>query len=67
MDAEIFDLDKALDALGWRRVDLAARLGMTPESISRWKKNVPQYAVAYLDAMLQIKKIRDFLDKRLAA
>jgi hypothetical protein len=65
--AEARDLDKALELLGWRRVDLARRLGLAPESISRWKGEPPDYVVAYLDAMLAIKRMREFLDRRLKA
>ena len=64
--AEARDLDKALELLGWRRADLARRLGLSPESVSRWEV-LPEYVVAYLDAMLNLKRARDFLDRRLQA
>jgi hypothetical protein len=52
------EFDKALLELGWRRVDVARRLGLTSESISRWKV-APRYVMAYLESMLCIKRLRE--------
>lgn len=53
------EFDKALEQLKWRRVDLARRIGIDPASVSRWK-TPPRYVMAYLEAMLIIKRVRDF-------
>lgn len=59
------EFDRMLDELGWRRVDLARRLGLAKESISRWPRP-PAYALAYLRAMIELKHMRDRLERLLA-
>ena len=44
-------LTTALQALGWRGIDLARRLGTSPITVSSWRtgrRPVPGYAIAYL-------------------
>lgn len=52
------EFDKILTELGWRRVDLARRLGLAKESVSRWH-TPPKYVMSFLYAMLHIKRLRD--------
>lgn len=58
------EFDKALEQLGWRRIDLAGKIGLAPGSISRWK-TPPRYVMAYLESMLIIKRMRDFAARQL--
>lgn len=59
-------LDKALRKLGWRRADLARRLNLRPETISRWGERPPEYVVKYLEAMLALQAIRKEIDRIIA-
>ena len=59
-------LDDYLTKLKWRRVDLARRLGLAPETISRWN-HPPDYVVAYLNAMLTLKNIRDMINRQIGS
>ena len=51
-----FDLGSTLDELGWSRSELAVRLGLSRESVSRWGEEVPRYAVAYLEMALMVRR-----------
>lgn len=56
-----------LTFLGWKQKDFAKKLGVTQESVSRWandKAPIPEYVVAYLDAVCSIKRIRDMAQSR---
>lgn len=56
------EFDKLLTELGWARNELARRLGLAPESISRWQVP-PRYALVYLRAMTHIKALRDEMNR----
>lgn len=50
--------DQYLVALGLQKQELAARLGISKEQVSRWKDKPPAYAIAYMECMLNLKKTR---------
>lgn len=56
MDEAAFD--KALAELGWTQADLARKLGVAPETISRMRKRPWKYVEAYLEAMLSLKRLQ---------
>ena len=45
------ELKKTLDRLDWSQADLAKRMQVTPETVSRWA-DVPVIVGLYLDALL---------------
>ena len=50
-------LRDALSAIGWRQVDFARRVGVTPAAVSTWttgKAPAPLWVGAYLGAMLDL-------------
>lgn len=59
------DLDDALRKLNWRRVDLARRLGVKPETVSRWGPVPPKYVCAYLRSQLLLLEMRDKADREI--
>ena len=47
----VSDLELELSRLGWTGAELARRLGVDPDTVSRWRRRkvpVPGYASAYL-------------------
>ena len=46
--ADVTEVEHYLDLLGWTKRDLAAKLGVRPQTITEWGKSPPQYAIAYL-------------------
>ncbi|MFZ5783987.1 MAG: helix-turn-helix domain-containing protein [Pseudomonadota bacterium] len=57
------EFSAALKALGWSKAELARRLGIHPNSVSKWA-SPPQYAMAYLRQSLGIKDLADRLVRR---
>lgn len=56
----IRELDAALKELGWRGADLARKLDVHPNAVSKWrtgKSPVPGYAAAYLKLALAVKRL----------
>jgi transcriptional regulator with XRE-family HTH domain len=54
------DLDASLSALGWTGRELCRRLGVHPNTVTKWrtgKAPVPAYAREYLRVMLLAKEI----------
>lgn len=49
------DFDAVLGELGWSKAELARRLGLDPNTVTRWKQP-PGYAKEYLRVMLLIKE-----------
>ena len=47
-----------LEHAGLRKSDLARKLGITPDAISRWKDKPPKYAVAYLELLIEYNRLR---------
>lgn len=51
---------KAVAALGWKQIDFARRVGITPQSVNRWASGqapCPVWATEYLGAMAAIKAL----------
>lgn len=56
------DLQKALDALGWKQVDLWRKAGLNKDTPSRWltgKTPIPMWVGAYLGTMLEIRRLHE--------
>jgi transcriptional regulator with XRE-family HTH domain len=53
------ELKESLDALGWKQVDLARKLGMTAGAISRWATGepIPVWLAEYLRVMQEIDRL----------
>jgi DNA-binding XRE family transcriptional regulator len=51
----------ALVKLDWSRRDLAERLGITRQTVYDWRDEAPRYALAYLEAMLMLKKCGEYV------
>lgn len=54
------EVDRALRDLGWKRPELARRLGFTETTVRTWRKvgEAPQFVIAYLDVVCLLKDIR---------
>ena len=58
------DLDAALKELGWRGSDLARRLQVHPNAVSKWRTGkvaVPGYAKAYLELASAVKLLTELV------
>lgn len=56
------DLQKALDALGWKQADLWRKAGLNKDTPSRWlsgKTPIPLWVGAYLGTMLEIRRLHE--------
>lgn len=51
-------LDSLLERAGITKAELARRLGITANSISKWKGYAPQYAIAYLELLVEYNRVR---------
>ena len=51
-------MDKLLERAGITKAELARRLGLTPNGVSKWKGNPPRYAVAYLECLIELNRYR---------
>lgn len=70
MKIERNDLEAPLLALGWGQADLARKLGVTKNQVSKWatgKAEVPKYARAYLDLALALRRIAVLIERKAAA
>ena len=47
-----------LKRAGITKSELARRLGLTANAVSRWKDDPPKYAVAYLEQMIEFNRVR---------
>ena len=47
-----------LDRAGIRKAELARRLGITANAVSLWKDSPPQYAIAYLELLIEYNRVR---------
>lgn len=52
------DLDYLLSRAGITKAALARRLGLKPNTVSKWGKHAPQYATAYLDLLIEYNRVR---------
>lgn len=55
---EYMQLDALLSRSGITKADLARRLGVTPNGVCKWKYRLPQYAVAYLELLIEYNRVR---------
>lgn len=46
--------DELLKRAGITKAELARKLGITPNTISTWKSEPPQYATAYLELLIAL-------------
>lgn len=56
------DVEAALKALGWSWGELARRLGLHRNAVSKWRTGkvaVPGYAAAYLNLALKVKRLAE--------
>jgi DNA-binding transcriptional regulator YiaG len=53
-------MKELLKQAGLKKVELAARLGLNPRTVSAWGSNPPQYATAYLRLLAAYKKLTDY-------
>ena len=57
-----------LRILGWSQNELARRLGLHVNTVSRWglstaRSEIPRYAVAYVDLALELRGVRERVKK----
>lgn len=52
-------LRDSLQELGWTYAELSRKLGRRPETVSRWKNDVPDYVVAYVREALSTRWLLD--------
>ena len=56
----VFDLENELSEMGWTGSELARRLGVDPDTVSRWRRGripIPGYASAYLTLAVRAKAV----------
>ena len=51
-------LSELLSRSGLTKAELSRRLGITANAVSCWKESPPQYAVAYLNLLIEYNRIR---------
>lgn len=56
------ELTYRLSVLGMKKKDFAERLGMAPDTLYQWEV-VPQYAAVYLEALEEVRKLREQLKR----
>ncbi len=47
-----------LDRAGLTKAELARKLGLHANSVTNWRDNPPQYAVAYLELLIEYNRVR---------
>ena len=52
------DFQQILMRAGITKAELARRLGLTSNAVSKWKDNPPRYAVAYLELLIEFNRVR---------
>lgn len=50
--------EQLLERSGINKAELGRRLGITAPSITRWGALAPQYAVAYLELLVEYNRVR---------
>lgn len=43
---------------GITKAELARRLGLSPNTVSKWRDSPPRYAVAYLELLIEYNRVR---------
>jgi len=51
-------LDLLLKRAGITKAELSRRLGITPNAVSKWNGVAPQYAIAYLELLVEYNRVR---------
>lgn len=51
-------MSKLLERAGLTRAELARRLGVTANAVSKWRDSPPKYAVAYLELLVEYNRVR---------
>lgn len=51
------DFRDLLVRAGINKAELARRLGANPRTISAWKNNPPQYAIAYIELLIEYNRL----------
>lgn len=51
------EFKKLLRRAGITKAELARRLGLTPRGVSNWKSNPPDYAIAYLELLIEYNRL----------
>ena len=54
------DFKQYLVYFGWSQANLARRIGVSPDTVSRWKGQAPQVVLMYLE---QLRKNEEVWDK----
>ena len=58
------DFRQYLEHFGWSQAELARRIGVTPDTVSRWKGQAPQVVLMYLEELKRNEDIAgQFSDK----
>lgn len=53
------DFEALLARAGITKAELARRLGLTPNAVSKWRHGkVPKYATAYLELLIEYNRVR---------
>ena len=47
-----------LERAGINKAELSRRIGISKRSVSAWGDNPPQYAVAYLELLIEYNRVR---------
>lgn len=49
----------SLKELGWSKLELSRKLGRRPETVSRWKDDIPDYVIAFVKESLSTRWLLD--------
>ena len=60
------DFQGQLELLGWSQAELARRLGIHQNTITKWRNEPPKYAAEYLKVCVMAKRMADELQAHLA-
>lgn len=52
------DFSALLGRAGITKAELARRLGITPNAVSKWGASPPKYATAYLELLIEYNRVR---------
>lgn len=59
---EVSEFCDQLRKAGLRKADLARELGLTPNCVSKWRDEPPEYALAFLRGYIRIKALESRLE-----